>query len=358
MVDLKPLGDDAMTTLVDALVDDLPARARAALVSRAEGVPLYAVETVRSLIDRDAVIAREGRYVYVDHDQSLVDLDQLVAPTSLQTLIAARLDTLTPTERRLVQDASVLGLTFRYDALVKLSDLNPSELDTALTSLVRKGVIETQSDPRSPELGQYRFLQALVREIASSTLSRKDRRTRHLAAAAHLDGEDGSEAVAGIVAQHLLDALAASPPDDPERAAMLVRARTLLAASAAQAAAIGSQPEALRVYLAALELDPSPVEGAELRHRAAWAALGAGEPHEAQDLATQAVDRFIALGQPADGAAALGGAESRPLQPRSGQRKWSRSPAGPRDAGRHRRRGVSGPHPPHAVDRQRGPVDR
>ena len=49
-----------MTTLVDALVDDLPAKARTAIVARAEGVPLYAVETVRSLIDRDAVRGPRG----------------------------------------------------------------------------------------------------------------------------------------------------------------------------------------------------------------------------------------------------------------------------------------------------------
>ena len=43
------------------------------------GIPLYAVETVRSLIDRDIVMPRDGRYVFVDHDDTLVDLDQLAA---------------------------------------------------------------------------------------------------------------------------------------------------------------------------------------------------------------------------------------------------------------------------------------
>ena len=89
VVDLQPLDDTAMARLVDGLVAELPSRARSAIVARAEGVPLYAVETVRSLIDRDAVIARDGRYLFVDHDHVKVDLDQLSAPTSLQTLIAA-----------------------------------------------------------------------------------------------------------------------------------------------------------------------------------------------------------------------------------------------------------------------------
>ena len=83
-----------MTALVDGLVHGLPDTARAALVARAEGVPLYAVETVRSLIDRDAVVPLEGRYVFVDSAGERVDLSTLAAPASLQTLIAARLDAL------------------------------------------------------------------------------------------------------------------------------------------------------------------------------------------------------------------------------------------------------------------------
>ncbi len=63
MVRLEPLDDAAMGELVDGLVVGLPAPARAALVERAEGIPLFAVETVRALIDRDLVVPREGRYV-------------------------------------------------------------------------------------------------------------------------------------------------------------------------------------------------------------------------------------------------------------------------------------------------------
>ncbi len=122
LVDLPPLAAEAMGSLVDGLVDGLPTRARRALVARSDGVPLYAVETVRSWVDREAVVPRDGRYVFVDHDHSRVDLDRLTAPTSLRMLIAARLDTLGAVERRMVQDASVLGLVFRIDQLQGLTD--------------------------------------------------------------------------------------------------------------------------------------------------------------------------------------------------------------------------------------------
>ena len=307
VVSLDPLPDPAMTTLVDALVADLPARARAAIVGRAEGVPLYAVETVRSLIDRDAVIAQDGRYVFVDHDHSKVDLDQLAAPTSLQTLIAARLDTLTPIERRTVQDASVLGLAFRQSGLMALNDVSSYELDAALSGLVRKGVIETQTDPRSPERGQYRFLQALVREVAYSTLARKDRRTRHLAAAAHLesDGEDAADSPAGIIAQHLLDALNATSTTDPEYGTVAQRARTLLTAAAERAEALGSPEEALQAVRTALTLDPGSDEGLALHERGARVAFGAGEHALCEELSVVAARGYEAAGDPVAAARVL-----------------------------------------------------
>ncbi len=297
-VDLAPLLEEAMTALVDGLVSDLPVRARAALVARAEGVPLYAVETVRSLIDQDAVLARDGRYVFVDHDYAIVDLGRLTAPTSLQTLIAARLDALTATERRTVQDASVLGMTFRYASLLALSGTSSHALDGALAGLVGKGVLETQDDPRSPELGQYRFLQAMVREVAYSTLARSDRRARHLAAAEQLtrEEEEGTEALAGIIAQHLLDALAASTGHDPERAALSVRARSLLTIAATRAEGLGAPEEALANTLAALALDPRDEERCNLQLRAARTAGLAGQFTLSEELAASAAEGYETSG--------------------------------------------------------------
>ncbi len=89
---LEALTDPEMGALLDGLVVGCPDGVRTSLVSRSEGVPLFAVETVRSLIDRDLVLPRGGQYVLADPDR--LDLDALGAPASLQALIAARLDTL------------------------------------------------------------------------------------------------------------------------------------------------------------------------------------------------------------------------------------------------------------------------
>ena len=106
-------------------------------------------------------------------------------PETLHALIAARLDGLSAEERRLLQDAAVLGKTFTRDALAALSG-SEAELEPLLAALVRKEVLGVQADPRSPEHGQYGFLQDLVRHVAYETLSKRERRARHLAAAAHL----------------------------------------------------------------------------------------------------------------------------------------------------------------------------
>ena len=64
-----PRGAAATPTigaLLDGLVVGLPDDVRDSLVERSEGVPLFAVETVRSLIDRDLVVPRGGQYVLAD----------------------------------------------------------------------------------------------------------------------------------------------------------------------------------------------------------------------------------------------------------------------------------------------------
>ena len=184
VVRLEPLDDVAMATLVDGLVVGLPPAARAALVARAEGMPLFAVETVRALIDRDLVVPRGGRYVPADG--VVLDLDAIGAPASLQALVAARLDALTPEEKRVVADASVLGASFTRDGLVALGS-DPDDLDGVLASLVRKEIVVARRPTGSAaERGQYRFVQSVVRQVAYATQSRRDRKTRHLAAADYL----------------------------------------------------------------------------------------------------------------------------------------------------------------------------
>ena len=81
-------------------------------------------------------------------------------------------------------------------------------------ALVRKEVLGLQSDPRSPEHGQYGFLQDLLRQVAYETLPKHERRAKHLAAAEHLSSALSEDEVAEVVASHLLDAYRLDPDSD------------------------------------------------------------------------------------------------------------------------------------------------
>ena len=199
-----------MGELLDGFVPGLPPDLRTQILERAEGVPLYAVETVRMLLDRD-LLARDG-----DVYRPTGPIEALDVPETLHALIAARLDGLSPDERGALQDAAVLGKSFTKPGLAALSGRDDATLDALLTSLVRKEVLSVQADPRSPERGQYSFLQDLLKRIAYDTLSKPERKTRHLAAAAHLErtitGAEGE--LVEVIAAHYLDAYEAAPDAD------------------------------------------------------------------------------------------------------------------------------------------------
>ena len=207
---LDPLDPRSMDDLVEALVPGMPAAARRMIIGQAQGIPLFAVETIRSLIDRDIVVPREGAYRLVS------DVGTLTVPDGLHALLAARLDALDPDLRVLVADAAVLGSSFPAEALIAVSGRDEATVRAGLTELLRREVLEVSADKLSPERGSYRFAQNLLGQVAYETLSRRDRKARHLAVAAHLRATfagDGDEVI-DAVAQHYQDALRAVP-DDP-----------------------------------------------------------------------------------------------------------------------------------------------
>ena len=274
-VPLEPLNDDAMDQLVDGLVDGLTHAARRGLVARADGVPLYAVETVRALIDRDLVTPTDGRYVVTTG--RTIDLGEIAAPPSLRALVAARLDALPAQDRRVVGDASVLGTSFTREGIGYLcSDVG--DLDEVLVRLQRKEIIGTDTDRFSAERGQFRFVQTVVRQVAYGTLTRRDRKARHLVVADHLaaEGERAAE-IAQVIAQHLLDAVHASGPDDGDVEELRRRAAEQLVTAGDRACALSSFSDGKRAYAAALELVVDDVPRAHVLAKLAKAGLGTME---------------------------------------------------------------------------------
>jgi class 3 adenylate cyclase/tetratricopeptide (TPR) repeat protein len=279
-VDLEPLTDAAMRQLLDGLVPGLPDDAVATIIGRADGIPLYAVETVRMLVAENQVRIEDGRYVPVG------DLTSVAIPETLTALIAARLDGLDPLDRALLQDAAVLGQSFTPAGLAAVSGLDPAAIDDHLRNLVRAEVFNHEIDPRSPERGQYAFVQALIREVAYNTLSRKDRKTRHLAAARFFEGLE-TEELAGALAGHFLSARANA--DGEEAEALATQARLALKGAADRASALGSHEQAARFLAQAIDVARGPLDEADLLQAAGIALTAAGRYEEAQVRLTRAI---------------------------------------------------------------------
>jgi class 3 adenylate cyclase/tetratricopeptide (TPR) repeat protein len=258
---LDALSEEAMETLLTGPVPGLSEELRERILERAEGVPFYAVETVRMLLDR-GILVREGHTYRLQGE-----VETLEVPETLQALIAARLDGLTADERRAVQQASVLGRTFTLRGLATVSGSGERELEELLTSLVRKEVVSLSADLLSPERGQYGFLQDLVKKVAYDTLSRHERKSLHLAAAEHLRSLGDEDEIVEVLAAHYVDAYRAAP-DDLDAAEIRDQARRMLVRAAERAASLGANAEAQHAYERAAELSDDPLEQADLYEHA------------------------------------------------------------------------------------------
>jgi tetratricopeptide (TPR) repeat protein len=281
---LEPLSEGAMEELLTGLVPGLPAEVRDRILERAEGIPLYAVETVRMLLDRGLLAQEGGAYRLTGQVESLE------VPETLHALIAARLDGLSADERRLLQDASVLGKTFTKDALAALAD--PSlDVEPLLAALARKEVLGVQADPRSPEHGQYGFLQDLVRHVAYETLSKRERRVRHLAAAENLSkafaGEE--DEVAEVIAAHYVAAYE-SGPEAEEADGIRLKAHAMLVRAGQRAESLAAAAEARRYFERAADLAGDRSERATLLARAGDMATRAAQPDDARRLLLESID--------------------------------------------------------------------
>ncbi len=277
---LDPLPRESMAALLTGFVPGLPEATVEAIVDRADGVPLYAVETVRALLADGRLERVDGAY------RPVGELGRIEVPDTLRSLIASRLDGLEPADRALVQDASVLGHSFSAAGLAAIVGETPEDLEPRLRGLVRRELFELETDPRSPERGQYRFVQALIREVAYGTLARRDRRARHLAAARHFEAL-GDEELAGALATHYLAAHEASEAG-AEADAVAIQARLALSAAAERAAALGAHDQALVQLQEALAVTNDDKDRIELLTRAARSADSTSRQEEGIRLAREA----------------------------------------------------------------------
>ena len=303
VLQLEPLDSETMGELLDELVEGLPRRVRARVIDRAEGVPLYAIETIRALANRGVLEQREGRLTLIG------ELGELDVPASLGSLLAARLDALEPLERRFVKAMAVFGTSFSRASAAELGDVPEELLEAILESLVRKQVLAIRADPFSPDSGQYVFVQGLLRTVAYEMLSRRERKPRHLAAAAHLRQlfpHDGEDVAAEAIASHYLEAYRASGQRDEDAEELRATTVSALRRGARRAASVGAPESAERAYLTAIELARDEQERTELTAAAGEMAMRAGRFDEAIKLLKEAGAGYLAAGREREAASMAG----------------------------------------------------
>jgi len=280
-----------MRQLLGGLVPGLPESAVQAIVARADGMPLYAVETVRMLLAQGRLREEAGTFVPTG------DLSSLAVPETLTALIAARLDGLEPADRALLSDAAVLGQSFTLAGLAAVSNVDEAELEPRVRPLLRREILALAADPRSPERGQYAFVQALIREVAYNTLAKRDRKVRHLAAARYFEAV-GSDELAGALAGHYLAAYQNAPEGD-EAGALATQSRLALTAAADRAIALGAHEQAITFLDQALLVAPEPADEAELLERVASSSFAAAQYSRAEAYFRRGVEVCRSLGDAA-----------------------------------------------------------
>ena len=172
------------------------------------GIPLYAVETVRMLVAdgrlrraRTAATCPVGDLGDARRPRDAARAHRRAPRRARRRPIGRSSRTPRSSARASRLAGAGRGLGRRRDAIEpRLRVAGPARAPRATTL-----------DPRSPERGQYAFVQALIREVAYNTLAKRDRRARHLAAARFFESL-GDDELAGALAGHYLAGLRGARP--------------------------------------------------------------------------------------------------------------------------------------------------
>lgn len=286
-ISLSPLSDEETARLFGELLERsvLPADTQAELLARAGGNPLYAEEYARALRER-------GR------------IEQL--PETVQGMIAARLDLLELEQKKLIQDAAVVGKSFWLGALVLITDEERGVLEERLHALERKEFVRRERASSLAGDAEYAFRHLLVRDVAYGQIPRGERAEKHRRAAEWLEQLGRPDDHAEMLAHHYLQALELGAAAGLDTGAFAGPAQAALAVAGDRAFALNAYDAAGRYYRAALDLLPEddPRHG-RLLLALARALLLVGEPDVG--LFERARDELFAGGN----AEAAGEAETR-----------------------------------------------
>jgi serine/threonine protein kinase len=153
--------------------EDPPASLVGHLTREAGGNPFFVAEYLKAAVAEGLLVREGGRWQFRVSDGT----PPLVAPGSVQALVARRLDGLDDEARGLVQVGAVLGRAWSADTLAAVSERQPADVESSLNELITRQILVEAED------GQLRFVHDKIRETAYDGIDAPTRRHWHARAA-------------------------------------------------------------------------------------------------------------------------------------------------------------------------------
>jgi class 3 adenylate cyclase len=184
---LEPLPEADAAHLVELLltVDDLPGDVNQAILDRAEGNPFFLEEILRHLIDESMIVASDG------HWRAAADIGHVEIPDTVQAVLAARMDLLSPADKRVLQEAAVVGRTFWTGPVAALSGTEADDLEDALRRLEERELVVPRLGTSIAGEREFMFKHILTRNVAYETLPRRERAPAHARVAVWIEETAG-----------------------------------------------------------------------------------------------------------------------------------------------------------------------
>jgi predicted ATPase len=169
---IDPLPPESAAELLTALLGEDRAldQLKRMLVERTEGNPFFLEESVQTLIETKVLIGSRGACHLAQ------PVEHIRVPATVQAVLAARIDRLTPTEKRLLQAAAVVGKDVPYPILAAIADEPEGVLRPSLAHLQATEFLYETSLYPEPE---YTFKHALTHEVAYGSLLQERRCDLH-----------------------------------------------------------------------------------------------------------------------------------------------------------------------------------
>ena len=169
---IDPLPPESADELLRALLgDDIALQPlKRQLVERTEGNPFFLEEIVRTLVETRVLTGTRGAY------RLTKALEEIQAPATVQAVLAARIDRLSPEEKRLLQSAAVIGERVPFTLLQAVVEMSEEELRRGFAYLQAAEFLYEAS--LFPEI-EYTFKHGLTYQVAYNSLLHERRRALH-----------------------------------------------------------------------------------------------------------------------------------------------------------------------------------